>query len=210
MTLQEILKAKGIADADIESILGEMKQNKIYTTSHENMDVRYPKLKGEFDTLTTQHGEATQLIEQFKAGAKDNEALQSKITSYESTIQNLTEQVRQVQLDAAMDRTLTSAGAKPEDLDYLKFQWKKKGDVTMSDNGEIKGADDVIAGLKTQHPAQFATANAQREVQPQRLPDRNNGGGAAVTQEQFQKMGYESRVKLRQEDPQLYDQLMKG
>ena len=44
MTLQEILKAKGMSDEDIESTIGEMKQNKIFTTSHENMDVRYPKL----------------------------------------------------------------------------------------------------------------------------------------------------------------------
>ena len=40
MTLQEILKAKGMSDEDIEATIGEMKQNKIFTTSHENMDVR--------------------------------------------------------------------------------------------------------------------------------------------------------------------------
>ena len=210
MTLQEILKAKGLADEVIESVLGDMKQNKIFTASEENLDIRYKKLKDEHDALTTQHGEATQLIEQFKAGAKNNEALQGKITSYETTIADLTKQLEDQKVDSAMDRKLTAAGAKAEDLDYLKFQWKKKGEITLDDNGEIKGGDDAIAGLKTQHPVQFATANNQREIDPHKLPDRDKNDGTTITQEQFNKMGYNSRVKLREADPELYNQLMKG
>ena len=210
MTLQEILKAKGMSDEDIEATIGEMKQNKIFTTSHENMDVRYPKLKADHENLTAQHDESTKLIEQFKSGAKDNEALQGKITSYEATIENLTKQLNEQKVDAAMDRKLTAAGAKPEDLDYLKFQWKKKGEITLDDNGEIKGGDDAIAGLKTQHPVQFASPTEQLEVQPHKLPDRSNDGGNTVTKEDFNKMGYNSRVKLKETDPELYAELMKG
>lgn len=210
MTLQEILKAKGLTDEVIASVLGDMKQNSIFTASEENLDIRYNKLKKEHDTLTTQHGEATQLIEQFKAGAKDNEALQGRITSYETTIKELTQQLNDQKVDSAMDRKLTAAGAKPEDLDYLKFQWRKKGDIALDDNGEIKGGDDAVAGLKTQHPVQFASANNQREIDPHRLPDGNNHGGNTTTKEEFNKMGYTSRVKLRETDPELYNQLTKG
>ena len=31
MTFTEILKAKGLSDKDVESVIGEMKQNKIFT-----------------------------------------------------------------------------------------------------------------------------------------------------------------------------------
>lgn len=210
MTLQEILKAKGMSDVDIETIIGEMKQNKIFTTSHENMDVRYPKLKGEFDTLTAQHGESTTLIEQLKADAKNNEAIQTRITSYEQQIATLTEQLNEQKIESAMDRKLTSAGAKPEDLDYLKFQWKKKGDITLDDNGEIKNGDDAVAGLKTQHPVQFTGAETKHELQPHILHNRQNDGGNSITKEEFEKMGYNSRVKLKESDPELYTQLMKG
>lgn len=210
MTLQEILKAKGMSDEDIESVIGEMKQHKIFTTSHENMDVRYPKLKADHDSLTAQYGESTKLIEQFKAGAKDNDVLQGKITSYEATIEDLTRQLTEQKIDAAMDRKLTSAGAKAEDLDYLKFQWRKKGDITLDDSGEIKGAEDAVAGLKTQHPVQFASTADQREVQPHVLPDRNKGSEMIVTKEEFNKMGYNSRLKLKESDPELYEQLTKG
>ena len=117
------------------------------------------------------------MIEQFKSGAKDNEALQGKIKSYEATIENLTNQLNEQTIDAAMDRKLTSVGAKPEDLDYLKFQWRKKGEIALDDNGEIKGAEDAVAGLKTQHPIQFASAVEERELQPHTLPDRKQNDG---------------------------------
>lgn len=208
MTLQEILKNKGISDSDIESILGEMKQNKIFTTSHENMDVRYPKLKADHENLTTQHGEATKLIDQFKAGAKDNEALQGKITSYETTIADLTKQLNEQKLDAAMDRKLTVAGAKPEDFDYLKFQWKKKGEITLDEHGEIKGGDDAIAGLKTQHPVQFVSATEQREIQPHRLPGRDQDGGG-MTRAEFLKKSYAERAAYANENPEAYQAMMK-
>ena len=210
MTLQEILKAKGMSDEDIAVVLADMKQNKIFTASEENLDIRYKKLKDDHDTLTAQHGESTKLIEQLKAGSTNNEALQSKITSYEAQIATLNEQLNEQKIDSAMDRKLTSAGAKPEDFDYLKFQWRKKGEIKLDDNGEIKGGDDAIAGLKTQHPVQFTSATTQRELEPHKLPDRDKDGGNTVTKEEFNKMGYNSRVKLRETDPELYNQLTKG
>lgn len=203
MTLQEILRAKGIADADIESIISEMKVNKIYTTIHENMDVRYPKLKGDYDNLNTRHNELL-------TNNQDVGVLQGKITEYETTIANLSKQVEDQKIDSAMDRKLTSAGAKPEDFDYLKFQWRKKGEINLDDNGEVKGGDDVINGLKTQHPAQFATTGNQREIEPHKLHDRNNNGDDTITKEEFNKMGYNARVKLKEENPELYSQLTKG
>lgn len=210
MKLQEILKAKGLSDEDIESVIGEMKQNKIFTTNEENLDIRYSKLKTDHDNLTAQHTESTKLIEQFKAEAKGNEALQGKLTAYEAQIADLTKQLDEQRLESAMDRKLTLAGAKPEDFDYLKFQWRKKGEIALDDSGEIKGGDDAIAGLKTQYKAQFASAENMREIEPHKLPDRNHDNGNVVTKEEFNKMGYNSRVKLKEENPELYAQLMKG
>lgn len=92
MTLQEILKAKGLSDEDIESVISEMKQNKIFTAAEENLDIRYGKLKSEHDTLTQQYSQANALIDQLKKGTKADEELQGKITSYETQVQSLQEQ----------------------------------------------------------------------------------------------------------------------
>ena len=207
LRMQKILKARGLDDELIKSIMDDMKTEKVFIAGEENLDIRYSKLKTDHENLTTQHGESTKLIEQLKASAKDNEALQAKFTTYESTVADLQKKNHELRVDAAMDRKLTAAGAKASDLDYLKFQWRKKGEITLDDNGEIKGADDAIAGMKTQFPVQFESASGQREVQPQRLPDRNADSGVTVTKEQFNKMGYNSRVELKQNNPELYEKL---
>lgn len=175
--MQEILKAKGLDDEAIESVIGEMKQNKIFTTAHENMDIRYPKLKADHDSLTAQHGESTKLIEQMKAETNGNEALQGKITSYESTIATLQQELKETQMNAAIKVALLSA--KAMDVDYMAYKLKEKGELELDDQGNIKGIDDKLAGLKTQFPTQFESASEQRKIETQRLPDRkpeDNGG----------------------------------
>lgn len=41
-------------------------------------------------------------------------------------------------------------------------------------------------------------------------PDTNNGGGKSVTKERFNAMGYTERVNLKNENPELYKELMNG
>ena len=205
MTLQEILKAKGLDDDAIESVIGEMKQNKIFTTSHENMDVRYPKLKTDHDNLTAQHGESTKLIEQLKAGTKDNDALQGKITAHEATIAQLQEQLKQTQLEAAIQVALV--GAKATDVPYLTFQLKQKGDLELDEQGKIKGIDDKLAGLKTQFPAFFESAGSGKQIDVQKLPDRKQDGGG-MTKAEFLRKPYAERAAFAAENPEAYKTIM--
>ena len=203
MTLEEILKAKGLSDDDVKSVIGEMKQNKIFTSSEENMDIRYNKLKGDFDNLTAQHGESTKLIEQLKAGTKDSEKLQGQITAYETQVNELQEQLKKAQLDAAVQVALL--GAKVTDIDYMTFRLNEKGDLELGEDGKIKGIDDKIAGLKTQYPTFFESKTDDSLIDPNPLPRNNDPVG--ITKEQFNKMGYQSRLKLKQESPEVYAQM---
>ena len=205
MTLQEILKAKGISDADIESILGEMKQNKIFTASEENLDIRYNKLKTDHENLTAQHSESTKLIDQFKSSAKDNEALSNKITSYESTIENLTNQLKQTQLEAEIKVALL--GAKATDVDYMTFRLKEKGDLELDEQGRIKGIDDMLAGLKTQFPTFFEGANNERELQVHTLPNRETNDNG-MTRAEFLRKPYAERAQFAAENPEAYKTIM--
>ena len=45
MTIQELLKAQGLDDATITKVTNAMKDNKIFTSSEENLDIRYGKLQ---------------------------------------------------------------------------------------------------------------------------------------------------------------------
>ena len=155
MTLQEILKSQGLNDEQIKTITGEMKQNKIFTAGEENLDIRYSKLKSDHDTLVSQHGESTKLIEELKAGTKNSEELQGKITAYETQVAQLQEQLKQAQLDAEIKVTLLAA--KANDIDYMTYKLKEKGELELGEDGHIKGIDDKLAGLKTQFPGHFET-----------------------------------------------------
>lgn len=173
-TLQEILKAQGLTDEQIQTVAGEMKSNKIFTAGEENLDVRYGKLKADHDNLTAQHKESSALIEQLKAEAGKHEGMKEKISAYDAQIAQLTKERDEARLEAAMDRELMKAGAKATDYDYLKFQWRKKGEIALDDNGEIKGANDAVSAMKTQFPGQFDSGSAGRKVEEQRLPEGDN------------------------------------
>ena len=126
MTLAELLKAKGIDDATAKGILDEMKSNKIFTASEENLDVRYGKLKTDHEGKLAELTEAQNLIAELKKSNKGNEDLQGKITAYETQVAQLQAELEQTKLDSAIKVELLSS--KALDVDYLTFKLKEKGE----------------------------------------------------------------------------------
>lgn len=176
MTLGELLKAQGLSDEQIKAITASMKENKIYTASEENLDIRYGKLKTDYDTLNTQHGESTKLIEQLKKDAKNDEALQGKITAYETQVADLQKELDETRLESAIKVALMNA--KTDDVGYMAFKLKEGGALELDEDGNIKGIDEKISNLKTQFPTHFDSGNnpGPREIDPKPLPegDHNN------------------------------------
>lgn len=204
MTLEEILKAKNLSDDDIKSIIGEMKQNKIFTAGEENLDIRYGKLKTDFDSLTNQHDESTKLIEQMKKDNAGNEALQGKITEYETKMTAMQKELEQTKVDAALKVALLEA--KVVDVDYVTFKIKEKGEIKLGEDGKIKGIDETITSMKTQFPTQFSS-DKQKKIDEHKLPGGDPDNNHGITKEQFDKMGYQDRLKLFNENPDTYKEL---
>ncbi|MGM9683325.1 MAG: phage scaffolding protein [Eubacteriales bacterium] len=208
MTLAEILKANGVGDEAANAILEAMKTNKIYTASEENLDIRYGKLKTDHESKLSELTEAQKLIAELKKSTKDSTGLQEKIIAYEKQIEQLQTELRESQINGEINAALLAAGVKADDMDYVTFKLKSKGALELGDDGHLKGIDDKIAALKTQLPAHFDGA-ATKKVLVNRLPG-NDDGGEPITREQFEKMGYASRVELKRTNPEQYSQLMKG
>ena len=194
MTINEILKAAGLDDAAIASVLEQMKVNKIFTTSEENMDIRHGKLKEDHEAQGKQLKEALALIETMKKDTKDQEDLQKKISDYDVRVAALQKENQELKAESGMDRKLIAAGAKQSDLDYLKFQWRKKGEITFDEQGEIKGADDAVAALKTQCPAQFESGGG-RKYEERKLPGGQEDRAAEPHDlEDALRMSYENKT----------------
>jgi len=208
MTIAEILKAKGLDDAVIKEIQDEMKANKIFTASEENLDIRYGKLKTDHDGKLAELTEAQNLIAELKKNNKGNEGLQQRITDYEGQIEKLQAELEQTKLESAIQVELLSAKAITEDIDYLTFKLKEKGELALDENGKIKGWDDKLAGLKTQFPTHFESAGGKK-YEEYKLPG-TEGGGDSVSKETFAKMGYQDRLKLYNENPKAYEELTKN
>lgn len=208
MNLIEILKAKGIADEVAQAVLEDMKSNKIFTASEENLDIRYGKLKTQHEGVNNQLTEANKLIEELQKSNKGNEGLQQQVETYKTQVAQLQAQLVEAQIDGEVQAKMLAAGVKPDDMDYVLFKLKAKGKLEMGEDGKVKDIDDKIAALKQQFPSNFAS-ESKTHILENKLP---NGGdpGSTVTKEEFNKMGYNSRVELRKENPELYNQMMKG
>lgn len=205
MTLAEILKAQGLTDEQIKKVTDSMKENKIFTSSEENLDVRYGKLKTEHEALSAKDVESQKLIAELQKVTKGNESIQEKVSEYEKKIAEQNEELKKVKIESAIKVALLSA--KATDVDYMTFKLKEKGDVELDDQGNIKGIDDMIAGLKTQFPTQFESAT-QKKIDEHKLPEGD--GNTKMTKEEFNKMGYQGRLKVFNEDPELYKELSKS
>lgn len=194
MTIAEILKARGIDDDTIKGIQEDMKANKVFTASEENLDIRYGKLKTDHEGVTKQLGEANTLIEELKKSNKGNEDLQQKVSGYESQIATLQEQLKQTQIDSEAQIALLAEGVKPDDIDYVMFKLKAKGELELGEDGKIKGMADKVAALKTQLPAQFEGAGGKK-YQENRLPEDkdHNGDSEPKSLEDALRMQYENQ-----------------
>lgn len=202
MNLEELLKAQGLDDNQVKSILGAMKKEKIYTTNLENIEERYNKLKGQKEDLEGQLNTANSTIKDLKKNNADNEELQKTIKQHEDTIKTqkveYESKVRNLTLDSAINSALTKAKAKHSDLLASKFDRDK---LVINEDGTVTGLDEQLKGFKETYKDMFeVTLGGGTPPNPEFKP-------TTITKEQFNKMGYLERVKLNQDNPELYNSL---
>ena len=200
MDLKEILEKAGVKSVD--QILADMRENKIFTASEENMDLRYGKLKEQFDGKDKELVEAQKLIAELKKAGAGTEDLQKKITEYETKVTDLQKQLEASKLESAIKVALLEA--KATDVDYLMFKLGKDG-LSVGEDGKVKGLDSKLEELKKQFPNQFDGGHPPK-VKENRLPD-DDKTPQAITKEQFDKMGYQDRLKLMNDNPDEYRKL---
>lgn len=203
MTIQELLKENGLTDEQIKTISEKMKENKIFTSSEENLDIRYGKLKTDHDSLSKQYGEAQTLIEELKKSSKGNESLQTKVAEYEAKITELQKELADEKLASAIKVGLLSE--KATDIDYLTFKLKEAGELELDDKEQIKGWSEKLDDLKKKFPNQFESSS-QKKIEPNKL---NVGKeDTTLTKADVLKKSYSERAELYQKDPEGFTQIM--
>lgn len=189
MTINELFAKHGLAEDVIQAIMDDMKANKIFTASEENMDIRHGKLKDDHAAQGKQLEEANALIEKLQKDNKSNEGLQKSVADYQAQLAAAKAQAARDRLEYQLKLEFMAEGA--EDLDYVLYKtlekhpdWKENPDAAMDESGKIKSRDDIISGAKTQLPAMFKSGGGKkyeerklpggeegRETEPQSLED---------------------------------------
>lgn len=171
--------------------------------------------KGKYDALDalmkgkqTELETANNLIAELKKGTKGNEEMQSKISGYETQVADLQKQLEETKIKAALKVALLAE--KAVDVDYLTYKvnekLREKGEtLTLDENENIKGWDDMLSGLKTQFPSQFEKSK-NITVDPNKLPEGDNGNG--MTRAEFLKKPYAERAAFAAENPEAYKTIM--
>lgn len=172
--------------------------------------------KGKYDTLDATNktneqklGEANNLIKQLQEAAKGDETLQQQVTEYQTKVQTLEAELQQTKIDAAIKVGLLAEGA--DEVEFLTFKLKSTGDkLELDEQGNIKGWADKVAALKTQNPKYFAD-NSGGSYKGFRPVDKEDPPApTGKTKADILKMPYAERVKFYNENPDAYNEIMKG
>lgn len=203
MNLTEILKANGVEDEVIGKIAEDMKANKVYTASEQNLDIRYGKLKNEHTTAQNTITDLQSRIADFENLKVQNATLVENANNKIAELQN---ELVKVKTDNALERALIEANV--QDVDYMKYKLKEKhtDGFKLDENGKIESINTVLDDLKIQFPNQFSKTEKKIEEKKLEKTDDTTGG---ITVEQFNKMNYHEKAKLFTENPEQYAELNK-
>lgn len=146
----------------------------------------------EEDILELQQANET-LTETNKTLTKEAKENQKK---YEDDTKKLTDELVGVKYDNAADKYLSqfefSSGLA---RDAAKSKFKEKG-FALSEDGVFDGADEFMEELKASQPEAFL----KKKADPQIITGA--GGGSGITKEEFDKMGYNDKLKFFRENPE--------
>lgn len=107
------------------------------------------------------------------------------------------QKIKDMKYDAAIEKSLSNA-IHP-DLVSGKVDRSK---LKLNEDGTVTGLDEQVKSLKETYKDMF-----KPDKKGKTPPNPEGGNPLAVTKEEFDKMGYLSKVKLKNENPELYTSL---
>ena len=162
--IQELLKNNGLNEDQITNILNSMKESKVYTTKHENIDERYNKLKTQKTELEAQIKERDTQLADLSKNNKDNEGLLNQIKDLQAlnkqTTTDYENKINQMHFDYALECALTNAKSKNNkalkallDMNSIKYQ-----------EGKLEGLQEQIEALQKDASYLFDLNNAPQNT----------------------------------------------
>ena len=167
--------------------------------------------KAKFDDVNTEKNEyktqidnLNQELGELKEKLKDNDNANETIADLQKQIENKEIELEKTRKSNAIKLEVLKAN--PNDVADILPHLKDES-ITIKEDGTIEGLKEQLENLKENKPYLF------KQVEPQGTggslgAGNKPKGSPVITKEDFKKMGYLERLKLKQENEELYNQLI--
>lgn len=208
----EILKDNGIEVTEEQKTAINKAVSENYKTIAEH-DKKVGKLEAERDDFKKKYDAASETLKGFEG--VDAEGMQKKIDDYEKQIEELEETHKQELYERDFSDALTVA------MEQYKFtsEYAKKSVITEIKeaglklvDGKIIGLNDMVETIKGKDASAFVDEEQENleDNKPKFTRALKRSGNQGITKEDFMKMGLSERMKLKENDPEMYNSLKKG
>lgn len=163
---------------------------------------KFDDVNEEKKELKTQLEQRDKQLKDLGDKAKGNEDLEKQIKELQdlnkTTKESYEAKIKDMAINSAIQSKLTDT--KYPDLLMTKFD---KSKLSVQEDGSIIGIDEQLTAIKEQYKDLFVPKITGGD------PYNKGGGPSVVTKDQFNKMGYLDRLKLKQTNSELYEKLIK-
>ncbi len=180
----EELGKRFVAKADYNAKLKEI----------EGLNGQIAQRDEQLKTLQDNAGSNKELQDQIKQLQEDNKAAEK----------DFQKQLTEVRMNAAIDNALLKANAIDTELVKVKLD---KGRITMKEDGSVEGLSEQLDSVKKDFGFLFKGERPVHINGARPADGSGSAGNAAVTKEEYQKMTYTERLKLKTEQPEVYSEL---
>ena len=132
--------------------------------ANKEIDAEFPKNavpKTDFNSKVEELKTANETLTTLQKNNKDNEELQTKISEYETKMQQLETERAEERKTFAVKEALTKAGV--ADVDYMMF---KLGQLETDKDGNVVDLDNKVKALQEANPTFFKPADTAQGQQP--------------------------------------------
>lgn len=200
---------------DLKEILGEELYNQVQDKlGDKKIDIvsngqwipkhKFDDINEEKKKYKEQVDELNQELGKLKKQLEDNQDVTKTIEDLQKQIKDKEEEMAKIRKQNAIKFEVLKAN--PNDVaDILPHL--KDDQIVLSEDGTITGLKEQLEALKENKPYLF------KQVEPQGTggslgAGNKPKGSLVITKEDFKKMGYLERLKLKQENEELYNQLI--
>ncbi|MCR8704176.1 phage scaffolding protein [Weissella cibaria] len=158
MDFKELLTKQGIDDEKAAAIIEAMQTEKIFTTTEENIEERFNKMKSQRDSAREELDAANALVDDLKKATDGNADAQKQIEEYKDTAEQLQGKLTSLEKASAVKEALTKAGA--TDVDYAMFKLGGIDALELKD-GKVVDLENKVKELKETMPNYFNTTDGE-------------------------------------------------